>query len=108
LSRLGYQVLQAADGQQALLTAEHYEGRIDLLLTDVIMPRMDGFGVIEKVRQNPDSCDLPIIVLSAKELSAEENRRLEESVTRVMKKQGLQGQQLVDEITSALKQSAVG
>jgi len=77
-------------------------------LLDLIMPRMDGFGVIEKVRQNPEIHDLPIIVLSAKELSAEENHRLEESVTRVMKKQGLQGQQLVDEITSALKQSAVG
>lgn len=80
----------------------------DILLLDLIMPRMDGFGVIEKVRQNPEIHDLPIIVLSAKELSAEESRRLEESVTRVMKKQGLQGQQLVDEITAALKQSTVG
>lgn len=106
LPETDFSVESAPDGKAAIdLLATK---KPDILLLDIIMPRMDGFGVIEKVRQNPDSCDLPIIVLSAKELSAEENRRLEESVTRVMKKQGLQGQQLVDEITAALKQSTVG
>ncbi len=77
--------------------------RPDILLLDIIMPRLDGFGVIESLRADPATRDLPIIVISAKELTAAESARLKESVTLVMKKQGFQGEKLVDEINSVLK-----
>ncbi|MBU1716572.1 MAG: response regulator [Proteobacteria bacterium] len=50
LQPLGYQLLGAASGPEALEVAEKYAGRIDLLLTDVIMPRMNGPELVEKFR----------------------------------------------------------
>ena len=67
------------------------------------MPRLDGFGVIESLRADPQTRDLPIIVISAKDLTADEARRLKETVALVMKKQGFQGEKLVDEINNILK-----
>ncbi|MGQ0804722.1 MAG: PAS domain S-box protein [Actinomycetota bacterium] len=49
LARLGYSVLEAADGMQALEVADAHDGRIDLLLTDVVLPRASGIEVAEKL-----------------------------------------------------------
>jgi CheY-like chemotaxis protein len=80
--------------------------RPDVILLDIMMPRLDGFGVIEQLRANPVTLDLPIIVISAKELTNEEATRLKESVTFVMRKQGFDGDKLVQEIKSALNISS--
>ena len=77
--------------------------RPDVLLLDIMMPRLDGFGVIEQLRQNPVTQDLPIIVISAKELTDEESARLKEGVAFVMRKQGFNGDMLVQEIKGVLK-----
>ena len=66
------------------------------------MPKLDGFGVIERLRADPELRDIPIIVISAKELTGEESARLEESVAFVMRKQGFDGEKLVQEIKSVL------
>jgi CheY-like chemotaxis protein len=49
LQREGYQVLSAADGKEALELARQYQGTIDLLLSDIKMPRMDGISLAEHV-----------------------------------------------------------
>ncbi len=72
--------------------------RPDIVLLDIMMPRLDGFGVIESLRADPQTRDLPIIVISAKELTAAETLRLRESVSSVVKKQGFQGKKLAQEI----------
>ena len=92
----------ALDGEAGLQAVA--SNRPDILLLDLIMPRLDGFGVIERLRANPETRDLPIVVISAKDLTAAESARLKETVTVVMKKQGLEGERLVDEINHALKQ----
>ena len=57
------QIDQAANGVEALaaIAAGHY----DLVLLDIMMPEMDGFGVLAALRENGRSNDLPIIVISA-------------------------------------------
>jgi len=91
----------ALDGVAGLQAIE--SSRLDILLLDLIMPRLDGFGVIDSLRADPRTRDLPIIVISAKDLTEGEARRLKETVALVMNKQGFQSEKLVDEINDILK-----
>ncbi len=61
LTDLGYRVVEAEDGVEALETLGGVEP--DLLITDINMPRMDGFGLIERVR-GEGRASLPILVLT--------------------------------------------
>jgi signal transduction histidine kinase len=67
-----YRVVKAADGEQALALLEHT--RPDLILSDIMMPNLDGFGLVRRIRANPRWRDLPIILLSAR---AGEEARIE-------------------------------
>jgi DNA-binding response OmpR family regulator len=51
LTAEGHEILAAADGYEALELSRKYDGTIDLLITDVKMPRMDGLALIEKLRK---------------------------------------------------------
>jgi PAS domain S-box-containing protein len=93
----------AADGIAGLAAVEARPP--DILLLDILMPRLDGFGVIERLRANPLTCDLPIVVISAMDLTPEEAARLKEMVDGIMKKQGFEGSKLVDEISHVLNKS---
>jgi CheY-like chemotaxis protein len=55
LTRSGYSVLVAADGEEALELSRRYTGEIHLLLSDVIMPRMNGFKLAERIREERPS-----------------------------------------------------
>jgi PAS domain S-box-containing protein len=96
----------ALDGLAGLDAIEAHQP--DILLLDLLMPRLDGFGVIEKLRADPKTSNLPIVVLSAKDLTSSEATRLKETVAGVVKKQGIEGRVLVDEINHALGQSSSG
>lgn len=62
LTDLGYDVVEAEDGMQALERFPDEEP--DLLITDINMPRLDGFGLIEAVRGDDGNRNLPILVLT--------------------------------------------
>lgn len=64
LRQSGYQVIAVADGEEALKQAR--ASRPDILVTDVMMPRLDGFGLLRAVRDDPTLRDLPIVMLSAR------------------------------------------
>lgn len=51
LKRLGYTVLQAGNGLEALAVADQHAGKIDIVVTDVVMPRMGGPDLVDKLRQ---------------------------------------------------------
>lgn len=75
LKRAGFDVQVAGDGQEAWELIEAQTP--DLLVTDYQMPRLDGLQLTQRVRQNPDLDDLPILMLTAKgfEISHEELAR---------------------------------
>jgi signal transduction histidine kinase/DNA-binding response OmpR family regulator len=60
----GYQVQTAPDGEAALAAVR--AARPDILLTDVMMPKLDGFGLLAAIREDPELRDLPIVMLSAR------------------------------------------
>ena len=64
LKRAGYDVQIAGDGQEGWESIEAQ--RPDILITDCQMPRLDGLGLVERCRENPDTQDLPILMLTAK------------------------------------------
>ncbi|TCP37006.1 response regulator [Sphingomonas sp. BK235] len=74
LTDLGYNVVEAEDGVHALETLQNFDPdeEPDLLITDINMPRMDGFGLIEQVRADGRR-SLPILVLTTE--SSEEKKQ---------------------------------
>ncbi len=72
LTMRGYHVITARDGQEALdLVAEN---RPAVIVTDILMPRVDGFALAHRLRANPLTLSIPIIFLSATYVSAEDER----------------------------------
>lgn len=69
LERAGYQVVTAFDGREALEKVE-FENP-DLVVLDVMMPYMDGFEVLQTLRKNQSTRDLPVIMLTAKAQDAD-------------------------------------
>ncbi len=68
----GYQVVTARDGEEALaLIAQNPPSAI---VTDILMPRVDGFSLAHRLRLQPETADIPIIFLSATYVSAEDER----------------------------------
>lgn len=63
LQQAGYDVLTAASGREALGTIA--ERRPSLIILDLMLPDIDGFGVCEILRRNPDTATIPIIILTA-------------------------------------------
>ncbi len=59
----GHEVEQASNGREGL--SKFAESRPDLVLCDVMMPELDGFGVLEALRANPDNADLPFVFVTA-------------------------------------------
>jgi CheY-like chemotaxis protein len=96
-----FELAAAEDGEAGLRAIE--ARRPDVILLDLMMPKLDGFGVIERLRSEPELRNIPIIVISAKDLTEEESRTLKESVAFVMRKQGFDGELLVEEIHSVVK-----
>ena len=74
LVRHGFAVREAGDGAEAL--ARVREARPGLVLLDLTMPVMDGFTFLRELRAMPACTDVPVVVLSARDVSAEERRRL--------------------------------
>jgi len=69
LEGAGYEVLAASNGAEAWRIVQ--DQAVDLLVTDVEMPRMDGFALTETVRASPQSRDLPVILMTSRESEAD-------------------------------------
>lgn len=69
LQRAGYDVVTAYDGVEALEQVEEEDP--DMIVLDVMMPRMDGFDVLKNLQSDPQYKDIPVIMLTAKAQDAD-------------------------------------
>jgi CheY-like chemotaxis protein len=100
LERDGWRVAEAADGRAALAVIA--QERPALLLLDLMMPGMDGFEVVQALRADPAQRDLPIVIVTAKTLTAEERERLAGSVQRVLQKGAYTPPDLLAQVRAAI------
>jgi signal transduction histidine kinase/DNA-binding response OmpR family regulator len=105
VTKAGWQVLEAEHGRKALEVLQQEQPAVILL--DLMMPEMDGFEFIQELRQHPQWRSLPVIVLTAKDLSLEERQWLSEQTQQVYTKGTSSRQDLLDEIRSLTRSSSV-
>jgi PAS domain S-box-containing protein len=101
LERDGFAVFEAENGRQGLQAVE--EARPDLVLLDLMMPVMDGFEFLERLRRDHSGLALPVIVLTAKELSAAERELLNGTVHRVLQKSAGDPESVAEAISKTLR-----
>lgn len=104
LEKEGWQVQEAANGLQAL---EQVAKQLpQLILLDLVMPDMDGFEFIDELYRKPEWRTIPIVVVTARKLTPEEGRYLNERVERIMQKGTHSRDDLMDTIRALLKSSS--
>jgi len=81
LTDAGFRVVQAVDGQDGLQVLEAHADEIDVIITDINMPRLDGFGFIENVRKNDDHRATPILVLTTESDGSKKDRARQAGAT---------------------------
>lgn len=69
LTAAGYGVVLAEDGEEAMARAA--EIPVDLVILDIHMPRLDGFGVIQRLRADPVYAKIPVIALTASAMAGD-------------------------------------
>src|SRR5262249_42903274 len=92
----GYRVVDAANGRVALERAQDVSPGVGLL--DLMMPEMDGFEFVTAFRADPRWRSVPIVVVTAKDLSREDRERLNGYVQRVLQKGAYGRESLLAEV----------
>ncbi|MEM8857828.1 MAG: response regulator [Chloroflexota bacterium] len=87
-------IREAANGREALDQISYTAP--DLILLDLMMPEMDGFELIERLTSNPEWKDIPIIVISAIDLTASDRQKLSGAVQQFIQKTTISRQKLLD------------
>lgn len=84
LERAGYDVVEAEDGEQALMRVR--EGNPDLVLLDLQMPGLDGYGALAEMRAEERFAQLPVLALTASAMRGDRERILEAGFTDYLAK----------------------
>jgi threonine synthase len=100
-SQGNYQIYEAADGIEAIKIAREYLP--DVMILDLMMPEIDGFAVLEAMQENSETAAIPIIVVTAKELTSYEKERLHGRIHSLMQKGEFMNDDLMDEVQALLK-----
>ncbi len=109
LQKDGWRVRDAQDGQRALACIE--QETPDLILLDLVMPGMDGFSFLQEIKKIDSARSIPVVVVTAKDLTQDELKHLETYATSVLKAEGYNRDKLLAEVNqqvaSRLKRRSV-
>lgn len=101
LSQEGYQVIQALDGEIGLRLAR--QERPDLILLDLILPRLDGFGVLGSLKGDKELNSIPVIILTNLEEMENVQKALELGATTYLVKANYTLKDILEKVKTALK-----
>jgi GAF domain-containing protein/CheY-like chemotaxis protein len=107
LEPIGWQVTEAENGQLAVDALD--AARPDVIILDLMMPKMDGFEFLDELRSRPHWRDLPVVVITAKDLTDADRDRLNGGVERIIQKSDRDEmlRHLSREIGNCIKRQAV-
>ncbi|HSH02081.1 MAG TPA: response regulator [Anaerolineae bacterium] len=103
LDGMSYQVITADDGLDGLNSIETQLP--DVIVLDLMMPNMSGFEVLTKIRNNPKTAHLPVVVLTAKDLTSEEMTYLQKEANALLQKGKYPAEELTATINRAISRN---
>jgi CheY-like chemotaxis protein len=80
----GYTVLKAAGGEEGITVARSQQPA--LIILDLLMPEVDGFSVVDRLKQDPLTSDIPVVILTSKTLTREDKEQLNGQISYLAQK----------------------
>lgn len=99
--RKNYRMYHAKDGWEGLSIAR--QKLPDLIVSDLTMPGIDGFGLVEELKLDPRTRDIPVVVVSAKDITEEERGRLNGHIEALYQKGSLPTRKFVDKVIGVIE-----
>jgi DNA-binding response OmpR family regulator len=100
LKKQNWEVIEAENGSRALMKlADHNPG---MIISDLMMPEMDGFELVHQLRQHEQWREIPIVILTAKDITAEDHQKLNGSVIKIFEKGSYHCSELLEEVNNLL------
>ena len=101
LKEEGYKMIPALDGEEGLILAK--KEKPDLILLDLILPKTHGFDVLKKLKEEEETKDIPVIVLTNLEGVEEVDRAIELGATTYLVKAQYSLEEVIEKINKALE-----
>ena len=96
-----FEIYEATNGREAIeLIGKELP---DLVILDLMMPEVDGYGVMDALRSKPETANIPVIVATAKELTVDEKSRLQGQIQSLMLKGDFLNDEFLEEVRSLIK-----
>ena len=105
LSPAGYRVLSAFGGQEGIDVARQQHP--DLIVLDLMMPEVNGFDVVEALKGDVSTATIPIVIVTAKQITAEDRATLKGAVLKVIQKSEFKHGRFIDEVKRAMRGKGV-
>ena len=96
-----FEIFEATNGLEAIDLV--MRERPDLVILDLMMPELDGFGVLDSLRSKPETANIPVIVATAKELTVDEKSRLQGQIQSLMLKGDFLNDEFLEEVRSLIR-----
>jgi DNA-binding response OmpR family regulator len=99
----GFNVAKAVDGEEGIKKTK--EEKPDLILLDLLLPNVDGFEVLERIKKDPDTASIPVIILSNLGQKEEVEKGLESGAADFLIKAQFTSDEIIEKVRNVLAKS---
>ena len=101
-----YEVFEAVNGKEGLDKLEEMDANPDMILLDLMMPVMDGFEFLDKIKKIESKAEIPILVVTAADLNEKDLERLRGGVENIIQKSEMTRDQIVQEVSNLISSNS--